>query len=287
MIPELTEQGFPPESIARMLVNELRAAPQLRELVLRELLTEDFLGLPRRVEQLEATVAELRDEVTTRMDGFSARMDGFSARMDGFSTRMDGMQNDITELRRDTTELRRDTTGLRRDTTELRRDTTDLRRDTTGLRRDMNLLTGRVGNMLGESYETRCSEDIELVLVDYVDKPILHDRDDIRVALVQARRNGVISRVQFDRVRVADIIADGVDLDSGQPILVVMEASITINESDVNAAHERAALLRVVVGGDTRPFCVANVQWSDDLAKTAGQLGVTLIHYELPNFSGG
>ena len=273
MIPELTEQGFPPESIARMLVNELRAAPQLRELVLRELLTEDFLGLPRRVEQLEATVAELRDEVTTRMDGFSARMDGFSARMDGFSTRMDGMQNDITELRRDTTELRSDMT--------------ELRRDTTDLRRDMNLLTGRVGNMLGESYETRCSEDIELVLVDYVDKPILHDRDDIRVALVQARRNGVISRVQFDRVRVADIIADGVDLDSGQPILVVMEASITINESDVNAAHERAALLRVVVGGDTRPFCVANVQWSDDLAKTAGQLGVTLIHYELPNFSGG
>ena len=72
MIAELTEQGLPPESIASRLVVELRSSPQIRELILRELLTEEFLGLPRRIGRLETAVTEFRSDVNVR----NVRMDG-------------------------------------------------------------------------------------------------------------------------------------------------------------------------------------------------------------------
>ena len=270
MIPELTEQGFPPESIARMLVNELRAAPQLRGLVLRELLTEDFLELPQRVTRLEESVAELRDD--------------FTAHADSMQSQMDVTRRDIAEMRSDITEIRGDITEIRGDIVEMRSDITEMRGDIIEMRGDIDDLKGQFGNLRGESYESKCSEDIELVLVDYIDRPLLADRNWIRNALVRARRDGTISRLQYDRARVVDIIADGEDLNGNQPILAVVEASVTINDHDVNAAHERAAILRNVTGRDTRPFCVANVQWSAELASFAENLGVTLILYELPHF---
>ena len=245
MITELTEQGLPEESIARLLVTELRAAPQLREMVLRELLTEDFLALPQRMDRLETTVGEFRAEVNARMDN---------------------MQGDINVMQGDINVVQGDINVVQG---------------------DVNVLKGQVGNLRGESYEDKCRESIDLVLVDYVDRPALADRAPIHAALIQARRSGTISRVQYDRARVVDIIATGADLSDNRPMLAVVEASVTINEYDVNAAHERAAILQGITGQETRPFCVANVPWSDALADTARNLGVTLIRYELPHFDDG
>ena len=197
-------------------------------------------------------------EIPERMDSIGASIndvrDEVSAVRDELTIRIDGVRDELT-----------------------------IRMDV--MQGDINGLKGQFGNLRGESYEDKCSETIELVLVDYVDRPVLADRGPINDALVQARRNGTISRAHYDRARVVDIIAVGAELARSRPILAIVEASVTINEYDVNAAHERATILRDITGQDTRPFCVANVRWSNALARTAGELGVTLIHYELPHFS--
>ena len=95
MIAELTEQGLPPESIASRLVGELRAAPQIRELILRELLTDEFLGLPRRIERLETAVLEFRSDVNARMGQLENSVS--ELRTDS-NARMDGMQGEIRTL---------------------------------------------------------------------------------------------------------------------------------------------------------------------------------------------
>ena len=263
MITELTEQGLPEESIARLLVKELRAAPQLRELVLRELLTEDFLALPQRMDRLETAVGEFRAEVNARMDG---------------------MQGDVNLLKGQMGDLQGDVNLLKGQMGDVQNQVGDLNGQVGNLQGRVGNLQGWFGNLRGESYEDKCRESIDLVLVDYVDRPALADRAPIHDALIEARRSGTISRVQYDRVRVVDIIATGAEVSSNRPILAIVEASVTINEYDVNAAYERAAILQNITGQETRPFCVANVQWSDALAGTARGLGVTLIHYELPHF---
>ena len=266
MITELTEQGLPEESIARLLVKELRAAPQLRELVLRELLTEDFLALPQRMDRLETTVGEFRAEVNARMDGLQGDVNILKGQMGDVQTQLGDLNGRVGNL-----EGRVGNLQVRVGNLQVR----------------VGNLQGWFGNLRGESYEDKCRESIDLVLVDYVDRPALADRAPIHDALIQARRSGTISRVQYDRVRVVDIIATGADLSGNRPILAIVEASVTINEYDVNAAHERAAILQNITGQETRPFCVANVPWSDALADTARGLGVTLIHYELPHFDDG
>ena len=99
MIPELIEQGIPPQSIAGQLASELRAAPQIRDLLLRELFTEEFLALPQRVERIEASVNELRYELLGRIDEAESRL---NARID----EVEGRLNSRIDTRIDEAESR-------------------------------------------------------------------------------------------------------------------------------------------------------------------------------------
>ena len=63
LAPEL---GLPPEHPLRQILDTITAHPELREPVLRVLLTEDFLALPGRMDALTEQVQGLREE----FDGF-------------------------------------------------------------------------------------------------------------------------------------------------------------------------------------------------------------------------
>ena len=268
MIAELTEQGLPPESIARRLVGELRSSPQIRELILRELLTEEFLGLPRLVERLGDAVSELRSDVNARFDGLESSV----------NARMDQLEGTVAEFRNETNARMGQLEGT---VTEFRSDA-NARMDR--MQGEIRTLQGQMGNVRGESYEAQCARRIRLILIDHLDDVALADLDAIDTILVQARRKGQLTRQQLYDVRVADIIAQGTPDDSDVPILVVIEASLSLNQQDVRNAHRRAGMVQELTGRTTAAFCVAHYRWSDALADTAAGLGVTLIHHELPAF---
>ena len=148
-------------------------------------------------------------------------------------------------------------------------------------------LARQIGDMLDELYERKCSEQIELVMVDHFADIALADRPHVNNLLLQARRDGRLTRQQFDQGRVIDIIARGTPIGDQLEIQAVVEVSVTINEQDVHNARRRAILLQDLTGVNTRAFCVANAQWSEDLDDEANQLGVTLIRYEMPGFDFG
>ena len=308
MVTSPEESRLPPGSLVRQLVGEIRTIPQAQEILLHTLLPQRFLELPERMDSLGASINDVRDEVSAVRDELTIRIDGVRDEVSAVRDEVSAVRDEVSAVRDEVSAVRDEVSAVRdelttrmdgvRDELTTRmdgvRDELTTRMDgvrdelTTRMdvmQDDINGLKGQFGNLRGESYEDKCSETIELVLVDYVDRPVLADRGPINDALVQARRNGTISRAQYDRARVVDIIAVGAELARNRPILAIVEASVTINEYDVNAAHERATILRDITGQDTRPFCVANVRWSNALARTAGELGVTLIHYELPNYS--
>jgi hypothetical protein len=52
-----------PESLVARIIEELQASPEAQALLLRALLTNEFLGMPARLERVEADVAEMKIDI--------------------------------------------------------------------------------------------------------------------------------------------------------------------------------------------------------------------------------
>ena len=52
-----------PESLVARIVAELQASPEAQRLMLRALLTNEFLGMPAHLDAIEKDVAELKADV--------------------------------------------------------------------------------------------------------------------------------------------------------------------------------------------------------------------------------
>ena len=59
----VSEQQLDPESLVARIVEELRANPAAQRLLLRTLLTNEFLGMPARLQHIERDIAELNSDV--------------------------------------------------------------------------------------------------------------------------------------------------------------------------------------------------------------------------------
>ena len=66
-----TQEGVPPDSLVARMIGELNANPEARTLLLRALLTDDFLLLPAKVDRLSelpAKVDHLQEDVSKLME---------------------------------------------------------------------------------------------------------------------------------------------------------------------------------------------------------------------------
>ncbi|NNM97767.1 MAG: hypothetical protein HKL89_09225, partial [Candidatus Dormibacteraeota bacterium] len=71
------------------LLAALRTDPDAREAIRRELLTEDLLAMPVRMEVGFATLAARMDQLAQRMDQLAQRMDQLTERVYQLAQRMD------------------------------------------------------------------------------------------------------------------------------------------------------------------------------------------------------
>ena len=63
MAVEQQTDPIDPESLVARIVEELRANPAAQRLLLRTLLTNEFLGMPARLQNIERDIAELKQDV--------------------------------------------------------------------------------------------------------------------------------------------------------------------------------------------------------------------------------
>ena len=235
------ELNLPSDHPLRQILDTIAAHPELREPVLRVLLTEDFLALPGQVQALTGQVQVL----TERVDGLTERVDGLTERVDGLSERVD-----------------ENTRALNENTESTKR------------------LEGHVGRMRGLSYEDSCRYYIGVILDGYLDGPVLADRELVNNQLRKARRNNLISRQEYEHGLSPDIIARAEDDDSHSERLAVVEASVTFNRRDLENAAQRAAIIARVTGVTVDAFVATHYPWPDDIGSVAQQLGVTIIRQE-------
>ena len=256
LAPEL---GLPPEHPLRQILDTITAHPELREPVLRVLLTEDFLALPGRMDALTEQVQGLREE----FDGFREETRGqFRAVHDRIDETNRSLGERIDETNR----------SLIDRIDESRRDVI----------RQMN---GAIGRLRGETYERKCAEKVDAILVDHFRYAVEYDRTAIIDRLVQARHDRLISRAEYIDARNVDIIAQekaGYDEDQH---LAVVEVSITFNQDDLETAARRAPIIGRVFGLRTDAFVATNGPWPDEVNEVAQRLGVTIVQHFLPEFA--
>ena len=94
MPPQAAEQ-LDPESLVARIIAELEANPAAQQMLLRAMLTGEFLGMPVRLNAIERDVAEIKRRVTT-------------------------LEQDVTELKLDMKAVKIDVAALKGDSLEVR-----------------------------------------------------------------------------------------------------------------------------------------------------------------------
>ena len=63
MEPHVAAESLNPESLVARIIAELQANPEAQRMLLRALLTNEFLGMPARLNRIEKDIAELKQDV--------------------------------------------------------------------------------------------------------------------------------------------------------------------------------------------------------------------------------
>ena len=83
-----TGHHLDPESLVARIIEELRANPDAQRLLLRALLTNEFLGVPARLQHIEKDIAELKADVAE-----------LKADVAELKTKTDRLVNDVGDLK--------------------------------------------------------------------------------------------------------------------------------------------------------------------------------------------
>ena len=281
------EVDLPAEHLLRQLLDALAAHPEVREPLLRVLLTEDFLALPERVSHLQATLDDFREEMRSEIRRVDTRIDE-NTRQISENTRQTQehtrqIQEHTRQISEHTAQIQENTRQISENTRQISENTRQISENTEQLRentRQLRRLSGHVGRLRGAEYEDGCRRRIGIILDGLVERPGLADWDFINEHLRELRHRGLITRAEYDDGMRADIIAWSAD-DAGQPgQLFVGEASITFNRGDLETAARRAGIIGRATGVPTVAFLVTHYGWPDEASEVARQLGVTIIRHE-------
>ena len=102
MVTEQPSEQLHPESLVARIIAELQANPQAQRLLLRALLTNEFLGMPARLDRIETDIAELKGDVAE------------------LKTDVGQLKTDVGQLKTDVGQLKTDVGSLKGSDLEMR-----------------------------------------------------------------------------------------------------------------------------------------------------------------------
>ena len=102
MMSENASEHLDPESLVARIIAELQANPEAQRMLLRALLTNEFLGMPARLDRIESDIAELKADVAE----LKTDMAEVKADVAGLKEDVAGLKDDVGYLKGSDLELR-------------------------------------------------------------------------------------------------------------------------------------------------------------------------------------
>lgn len=214
-----SNQEIDPNSIVARIISELENQPGVRPLLLRTLLTDEFLAMPARLMHMDDDISVLK--------------------------------NDVADLKTDVAELKTDMTSVKNDLGYLKG--RDLERDLE------KLAHGRLTSQL----------DLQGMRII---------RGPTAGAMPEAFNNAIatdgLTEAQRGRILDADMVLQATQRSTGQRVYAAVEASFTVNESDIDRARLTADILGQVFPNDLMVAAVYGVEFPEQLRERADNAGV-------------
>ena len=226
-----TPSSLDSESLVARIVAELQADPDAQTLLLRALLTNEFLSVPIRLERIEADVAELKTRMT-RVEADVAEL----------KIRMTRVEADVAELKIRMTRVEADVAVLKTDVAVLKGDMLEIKLH----RRIRPLLSQRLG----------------LRRAQVMQSPVQDTHPELFLPVEEAFDAGGIDDGQETRINATDLIVRAQRKADRAPVWVAIEVSNAISQRDLERVRQTAdalnavflqATLAVVVGYRIQP----------------------------------
>jgi hypothetical protein len=261
------------------LIRLLEEHPDWRTELRRVLFSQDLLDLPRTVQELAIAQRHTEEAITRLTDrmeqGFTeAATERHELRQD--LTRLEGrVEQGFAEAAEDRQHIR---DRMEQGFAEAAEDRQHIRdrmeqgfAEATADRRDMRRDIGQLKGMGREQfYRDRAAAIFGRLLAQGYDAT-----NQVADRLQEARRIGVISDREYQEVLAADLLWGGQIRESRQPIVLVLEASWTVGNNDVERAARRAAVLRQA--GLKALAVAAGQEWPPDVQNGARRAGVAIV----------
>ena len=286
------------------ILDVLEQNPEYREAMRRHIMDEEVRRLPAEFRALRETVDSLaramRDYMQTtnerlgRVESDVSELKEGQARLEAGQTRLEAghtqLETSVAKLEAGHTRLETSMAKLEAGHTRLETSMAKLEAGHTRLETSMAKLEaghirleGRIGDVAGTAYERRIVKQSRRIADQHLGirrAKILHsinlsEHEALDGLIDAACEANSITYEQAYRLDLADVILTG-DVASGQAAYAVIEVSETIDDSDVDRAHERAAILARVVS-ETVIAAVIGKAVSDANRQRAAQSGVTII----------
>lgn len=189
-------------------IEALQSDAELRDRVRDAILEDDFRALPGIVRQL----AERLDRLTERVDALTERLDRLTERLDRLTERVERLTEQMDRLVR-----------------------------------KVDNIDGRLGNVEGWQFEHRYLDNLAArlgTLYRRVREVVIPDEEAVATAL----HDGALTREDYVAVLNLDRVVRARTSETAEEVIVALEISMQVDESDVQRAHDRAATLARVFG---------------------------------------
>jgi chromosome segregation ATPase len=237
------------------MIAELQANPDAQSLLLRALLTSEFLGMPIRLERIEADIAELKAAVgatNTRLDRVETDIGELKAAAVVTNTRLDRLEATMTQFDARLGRVENDVAVLKGDSLEVKLH-----------RRIRSLVSQRLGMRRGQ----------------VVQSPVQDTSPELFLPVEEAADNGVITDAQETRLNTTDIILRAQRKSDRAQVWVVVEVSNSISRHDIERVQQSAEALGAVFPQDVLAV-VAGYRIHPQDQEQAGSAGVYTILIE-------
>ena len=241
-----------PESLVNRIIAELEARREVKPALLRALLTDEFLLLPAKVDrlmELVPAVEKLQQDVSELKEGY-ARLEEGQARLEEGQARLEQRQDRMEQ-------------------------------NLSGLRSGQLRMSGELSNLVGSQYQRHVTEIGKRLVrrnMGFQNVRLLHGdlafgqrmADDIAE---EAENAGLITMDEGDALVMSDAIFIADD-EAGQPVQVLLEVSLTVQQHDIERAEARARILEKANGIRTLAGVVGETIPEEERTRAQGH-GVT------------
>ena len=230
-----------PESLVARIIAELQANPDAQALLLRALLTNEFLGMPIRLERVEADIVELKSDVAV-------------------------LKSDVEVLKSDVAVLKSDVAVLKSDVAVLKSDVAVLKGDSLEVK-----LHRRIRPLVSQKLGLRRARMMQ--------SPVQDTSPELYEPVEEALDAGVVDEAQETRISATDIILHARRKADQAPVWVAVEVSNHVGRHDVERVRRSADALGLVFRTDT-VAAVAGYRLAPEDRERAARAGVEVFLVE-------